>query len=116
MIIAAAIDSVNKEFEIAEKFNCTITDNRSNSHCFYAAQAQRRTRQKTHNWDYDHQEDVDEKIDFVYIDIGDIFLKYPKECETQEATASDSSDEENIAAIHTKRIKLPKHVMLLSST
>lgn len=40
----------------------------------------------------------------------EVFLVYSKECEAQEATASDSSDDENIAAMHTKRIKLPKHI------
>lgn len=60
--------------------------------------------------DYDFQEDLDEDEDFVCIDIGDIFEKYYKEREILEATTSDSSDDENIAATNTKRIKLPKHI------
>nr|CAH0108254.1 unnamed protein product [Daphnia galeata] len=54
--------------------------------------------------------DVDADEDFVYIDIGDIFEKYSKECEVQQATASESSDDENIAPKHTKRIKIPKNI------
>ncbi len=108
-VIAAAIDSVHKEFGIASKVNCTITDNGSNflkAFKVFSCSSSTAPNEAENSQDFDFQ-DVDEDEDFVYLDIGDIFEKYSKECEAQEATASDSSDEETIAAMHTKRIKLP---------
>ena len=114
-VIAAAIDSVHKEFGIASKVNCTITDNGSNFlKAFKVFSCSSSTdpieEERENSQDFDFQEDVDADEDFVYIDIGDIFEKYSKECEAQQATASESSDDENVAAMHTKRIKLPKHI------
>jgi hypothetical protein len=85
-VITEAIDSVHKEFGIASKVNCTITDNGSNFLKAFKVFSYRTitaaNESENSPEDFNFQGDVDQNEDFVCIDIGDIFEKYYQECET----------------------------------
>lgn len=89
-VIAEAIDSVHKEFGIASKFNCTITDNGSNflkAFKVFSCRTILVANESENSPEYFNlKRDADENEDFVCIDIGDIFKKYYQECETLPLT------------------------------